>query len=388
MCNKFSQNFQQVHFKSLRVWNSRKSIGDEVKIRQWVIDYLPNDALSIDNAIILDNSRRWPLMIDPQMQANKWTKKSNPDIKVAGRVGSRFHTQSWTDHPKLFIESFRFRWISAGLDNISIYCNGLSWLSWVHAAWFWCRLFVWTCRTSEIWRTASSLEHLFSWKTWKRALMPSWIQCFRRQPSSRAPSPWWDWEIPPLNGPRTSSDLAQVQKRPAAWCLLTNCKSGSWIWLDWVILSHCIAIICIDWLRLYITTKLPNPHFPPEICVAVSILNFMATQESCSWFWCMSCSIACTFNLKEPIQTYRHCFIKTLMTLPDTCCGPWNRTACKIRCLELWWQLKSRPRRKSEWIWSSSLPRPRHSWKTWRTRSCSSWALPQAPKLLFRSRFD
>lgn len=94
MCNKFSQNFQQVHFISLCVSNSRKSIGDEVKIRQWVIDYLPNDALSIDNAIILDNSRRWPLMIDPQMQANKWTKKSNPDIKVAGRVGSRFHTQS------------------------------------------------------------------------------------------------------------------------------------------------------------------------------------------------------------------------------------------------------------------------------------------------------
>ena len=31
--------------------------------------------------------------------------------------------------------------------------------------------------------------------------------------------------------------------------------------------------------RLYITTKLPNPHFPPEICVAVSILNFMATQD-------------------------------------------------------------------------------------------------------------
>ena len=60
----------------------RKCIGDEVKIRQWVIDYLPNDSLSIDNAIILDNSRRWPLMIDPQMQANKWTKKSNPDIKA------------------------------------------------------------------------------------------------------------------------------------------------------------------------------------------------------------------------------------------------------------------------------------------------------------------
>ena len=43
---------------------------------------------------------------------------------------------------------------------------------------------------------------------------------------------------------------------------------------------------------------------------------------------------------------------------------------------------------KSEWIWSSSPPRPRHSWKTWRTRSCSSWALPQARKAKNRSFFS
>merc|ERR1719310_1899856 len=38
----------------------------------------------------------------------------------------------------------------------------------------------------------------------------------------------------------------------------------------------------IEWskdFKLYITTKLPNPHFPPEICVAVTILNFMATLD-------------------------------------------------------------------------------------------------------------
>ena len=38
------------------------------------------DAYSTDNAIILHSSRRWPLMIDPQGQANKWVKnmeKSN-----------------------------------------------------------------------------------------------------------------------------------------------------------------------------------------------------------------------------------------------------------------------------------------------------------------------
>lgn len=31
--------------------------------------------------------------------------------------------------------------------------------------------------------------------------------------------------------------------------------------------------------RLYITTKLRNPHYSPETCVKVNLLNFMATKE-------------------------------------------------------------------------------------------------------------
>jgi len=31
--------------------------------------------------------------------------------------------------------------------------------------------------------------------------------------------------------------------------------------------------------KLYITTKLSNPHYPPELCVKVNLLNFMATGE-------------------------------------------------------------------------------------------------------------
>lgn len=51
------------------------TLGDPVKIRGWVVDRLPNDSFSIDNAIMLFESNRWPLMIDPQGQANKWVKK-------------------------------------------------------------------------------------------------------------------------------------------------------------------------------------------------------------------------------------------------------------------------------------------------------------------------
>ncbi|KAL7881400.1 hypothetical protein AOLI_G00082480 [Acnodon oligacanthus] len=50
------------------------TLGEPVKIRSWTIAGLPSDSFSIDNGIIISNARRWPLMIDPQGQANKWVK--------------------------------------------------------------------------------------------------------------------------------------------------------------------------------------------------------------------------------------------------------------------------------------------------------------------------
>jgi len=31
--------------------------------------------------------------------------------------------------------------------------------------------------------------------------------------------------------------------------------------------------------RLYLATKLPRPHYSPEICIKLSLLNFMTTEE-------------------------------------------------------------------------------------------------------------
>ncbi|XP_025109931.1 dynein heavy chain 3, axonemal-like isoform X5 [Pomacea canaliculata] len=50
------------------------TLGEPVAIRAWNIAGLPADAFSVDNGIIISKSRRWPLMIDPQGQANKWIK--------------------------------------------------------------------------------------------------------------------------------------------------------------------------------------------------------------------------------------------------------------------------------------------------------------------------
>ncbi|XP_055994863.1 dynein axonemal heavy chain 3 [Sorex fumeus] len=59
------------------------TLGDPVKIRAWQIAGLPIDSFSIDNGIIVTNSRRWALMIDPQGQANKWIKNMEKTNKLS-----------------------------------------------------------------------------------------------------------------------------------------------------------------------------------------------------------------------------------------------------------------------------------------------------------------
>lgn len=58
-------------------------LGNQVSIRAWRIAGLPVDSFSTDNGIMVSNSRRWPLMIDPQGQANKWIKNMEKTNKLA-----------------------------------------------------------------------------------------------------------------------------------------------------------------------------------------------------------------------------------------------------------------------------------------------------------------
>ncbi|XP_014666536.1 PREDICTED: dynein heavy chain 7, axonemal-like [Priapulus caudatus] len=58
--------------KQLRIpcsdgFSLRDTLGEQVAIRAWNIAGLPTDSFSVDNGIIISNSRRWPLMIDPQV---------------------------------------------------------------------------------------------------------------------------------------------------------------------------------------------------------------------------------------------------------------------------------------------------------------------------------
>jgi dynein heavy chain len=157
----------------------RTVLGEEVVIRQWLIDKLPNDQVSIDNALILSKSRRWPLMIDPQLQANKWIRNSNAEKLRVLRLSTANYSR--------FFEVA----ISAGepvlLENVGETMDPL-------------------------------LEPLLQRATFKAGS----ILMIRLGDST-------------------------VEYNKA--------------------------------FRLYITTKLPNPHYSPEICVQVTLLNFMVTPD-------------------------------------------------------------------------------------------------------------
>jgi len=48
------------------------AVGSAVKIREWNLAGLSRDTATVDSAVIMSLSDKWPLMIDPQGQANRW----------------------------------------------------------------------------------------------------------------------------------------------------------------------------------------------------------------------------------------------------------------------------------------------------------------------------
>ncbi|KAF4316938.1 hypothetical protein BBO99_00008166 [Phytophthora kernoviae] len=157
-----------------------ETLGEAVQIRAWTIAKLPNDSFSIDNAIMLQRSNRWPLMIDPQGQANRWIKnmEESNNLKVVKQSQAGFVRM---------------------LEN------------------------------SIMIGAAVLIEN-----------MPE--------------------EIDPMLEPVL---LKQVVKTGG---VATIRLGDNTVEYDF-------------YFRLYMTTKLRNPHYPPETCVKVNLLNFMATEE-------------------------------------------------------------------------------------------------------------
>uniref|UniRef100_A0A8C4HJQ5 Dynein, axonemal, heavy polypeptide 9 like n=1 Tax=Dicentrarchus labrax TaxID=13489 RepID=A0A8C4HJQ5_DICLA len=65
-------------------------LTDDAMVAQWNNEGLPGDKMSTQNATILTNCERWPLLIDPQLQGIKWIKSrfgSNLKVVSLGQRG-------------------------------------------------------------------------------------------------------------------------------------------------------------------------------------------------------------------------------------------------------------------------------------------------------------
>ena len=50
------------------------SMGDDAVIEEWKLQGLPSDSFSVDNAVIIDYSSHWVMILDPHQQATTWLK--------------------------------------------------------------------------------------------------------------------------------------------------------------------------------------------------------------------------------------------------------------------------------------------------------------------------
>lgn len=70
-------------------------LSDDVEVSQWAGEGLPSDELSVQNGILTTRSSRWPLCIDPQLQAVNWIKKREGS---AGLVVTNFGSPVFLKH--------------------------------------------------------------------------------------------------------------------------------------------------------------------------------------------------------------------------------------------------------------------------------------------------
>jgi len=179
LVNKWHKYLKSVNVPVNEVFSLERILADPVEVREWTLAGLPQDQLSIDNAIFVTMGRRWPLIIDPQGQANRWVKNMGREtLKVIKLTESNF--LKTLEHGIRFGNSILLENVEERLDP--------------------------------------SLEPVLL------------KQIFKKQGQQLLRL--GDQDVP------YSPDF-----------------------------------------RFYITTKLPNPHYLPEICIKVTIINFTVTPE-------------------------------------------------------------------------------------------------------------
>ena len=123
-------------------------LGDPVEIRSWNIVGLPTDGHSIENAIIMNTARRWPLFIDPQMQANRFVRNLSKEM-----------CEHDMDVIKLTDQNF--------LRTLE---NGVRFGKWVRSDHF-LTYFHYSEDSLDSLTTKTTLEHRYFWRTFKKVWM-------------------------------------------------------------------------------------------------------------------------------------------------------------------------------------------------------------------------
>ncbi|XP_049632688.1 dynein axonemal heavy chain 9 [Suncus etruscus] len=71
-----------------------RMLTDDADVAVWQNEGLPADHMSMENATILINCERWPLMVDPQLQGIQWIKnKYGKDLQVT-KIGQKGYLQT------------------------------------------------------------------------------------------------------------------------------------------------------------------------------------------------------------------------------------------------------------------------------------------------------
>ena len=197
------------------------------QVRSWTIAGLPADNHSVENGVIMANARRWPLLIDPQGQANRYIKNLGKDTARA-------------ENGMEVVRQVLCLVVSAGCATV-------------------CACVV---------------------------LLAQWCD---------------DWGVA-LSGGRLCACGVQSDKkflqnlengvRFGKWILLENVSEKLDAALEPILLQQKFkqggsdmiklgdsVIPYNDSFKFFITTKLPNPHYPPEVAVKVSLLNFTITPK-------------------------------------------------------------------------------------------------------------